>query len=78
MVVDQHNFEARRKRKAEMQAAKLTKVESHRFEFRFQSFQVEDVGKHGRSRKGTGWRYGVPLYDRQRGHSREVPDKVGL
>ena len=36
---------------------------------------VDDAGKDGRSRKGTGWRYGVPFYDRRRGEVK-IPTKV--
>lgn len=78
VVKHERAMEARRRAKAQKEATRITKVESDRFQFRFQTFQVEDVGKDGRSKKGTGWRYGVPLYDRQKGHSLEVPARVGL
>jgi hypothetical protein len=52
-----------------------TRVDASRFEFRFKDINVEDVGKDGRSRRGTGWRYGVPFYDRRRGEVK-IPTKV--
>lgn len=53
----------------------LTRVKAARCEFRFQDINVEDGGATGRSRKGTGWRYGVPFYDRRRGEVK-IPTKV--
>lgn len=44
-----------------------TRVRTDRYEFRFKQINVQDVGRLGRSRKGTGWRYGAPLQDRKRG-----------
>ncbi|KAB5559775.1 eukaryotic mitochondrial regulator protein-domain-containing protein [Coniochaeta sp. 2T2.1] len=52
-----------------------TRVKASRFEFRFKKINVEDVGKDGRSRLGTGYRYGVPFYDRRRGQVK-IPTKV--
>ena len=43
------------------------RVKTDRYEFRFKEINVDDVGRDGRSRKGTGWRYGAPLMDRKRG-----------
>jgi hypothetical protein len=54
---------------------KTTRVDSSRFQFRFQEINVDDVGRDGRSRKGTGYRYGVPFYDRRRGEVK-IPTKV--
>lgn len=51
------------------------RVNASRFEFRFKDINVDDVGKDGRSRQGTGWRYGVPFYDRRRGQVK-IPTKV--
>ncbi|KAF4965702.1 hypothetical protein FZEAL_10735 [Fusarium zealandicum] len=47
--------------------AQTTKVKTDRYEFRFKEINVDDVGRDGRSRKGTGWRYGAPFEDRKRG-----------
>ncbi|KAG5920713.1 hypothetical protein E4U53_003883 [Claviceps sorghi] len=44
-----------------------TRVKTDRYEFRFKEIVVDDVGRDGRSRKGTGWRYGAPFDDRKRG-----------
>ncbi|KAL5087567.1 hypothetical protein Trisim1_007790 [Trichoderma cf. simile WF8] len=44
-----------------------TKVTTDRYEFRFKEINADDVGRNGRSRKGTGWRYGAPFDDRKRG-----------
>ncbi|KAF7558513.1 hypothetical protein G7046_g5629 [Stylonectria norvegica] len=45
----------------------IKKVTTARYEFRFKEVNVDDVGRDGRSRKGTGWRYGAPFEDRKRG-----------
>lgn len=58
-----------------MEEKKLTRVDSNRFQFRFQEIEVDDVGHDGRSRKGTGWRYGAPLDDRKRG-AVKIPTSV--
>ncbi|KAI5463976.1 eukaryotic mitochondrial regulator protein-domain-containing protein [Mariannaea sp. PMI_226] len=42
-------------------------VKTDRYQFRFHPINVDDVGRNGRSRKGTGWRYGAPHEDRKRG-----------
>jgi hypothetical protein len=44
-----------------------TRVKTDRYEFRFKEINADDVGYNGRSRKGTGWRYGAPFDDRKRG-----------
>lgn len=44
-----------------------TRVATDRYEFRFKEINADDVGRTGRSRKGTGWRYGAPFDDRKRG-----------
>jgi Eukaryotic mitochondrial regulator protein len=42
-------------------------VESGRFDFKFKDVSVQWVGKDGRSRRGVGWRYGMPHEDRKPG-----------
>lgn len=54
---------------------RLTKHKSDRFEFRIKDFNSETVGEDGRSRRGTGWRYGVPLDDRKKG-AVKIPTQV--
>lgn len=44
-----------------------TRVKTDRYEFRIKEVAVDDAGRNGRSRKGTGWRYGAPFDDRKRG-----------
>ena len=56
-IVKQHEEEERR----------TTRVHTDRYEFRFKEVSVNDAGRDGRSRKGTGWRYGAPFDDRKRG-----------
>lgn len=46
---------------------RTTRVHTDRCEFRFKEISVDDAGRDGRSRKGTGWRYGASLDDRKRG-----------
>lgn len=66
---------AREVRRTQAEEAATTRVEGKRFEFRFKDMNADDVGRDGRSRKGTGWRYGVPFYDRRRGEVK-IPTKV--
>jgi hypothetical protein len=47
--------------------ATTIRVHTDRFEFRFKTFNGNDVGKDGRKRTAVGWRYGAPLDDRKRG-----------
>jgi len=58
-------------------AAKIQKVKTERFEFRFENVSVHSAGKDGKSIRGVGWRYGVPHFDRKRGQIKiptQVPD----
>jgi hypothetical protein len=62
--------ERKRQHEADREAARnaqIKRVETPRWEFRFTEANVEDAGKTGRGYNGVGWRYGVPLYDRNRG-----------
>jgi hypothetical protein len=54
-------------REREREEAKTKRVKTDRYEFRFKEINVDDVGRDGRSRRGTGWRYGAPFEDRKRG-----------
>ena len=45
-------------------------------EYRFEEVRVEDGGRFGRSRKGTGMPYGVPFDDRKKGKVK-IPTSVG-
>ena len=60
----------RASRIAEEEAARLTKVESGRFEFRFRDVNADVVGRTGKHPQGVGVRYGAPLQDRKRGLSK--------
>lgn len=70
------------KRLAEREAARRqraeenkVRIDSGRFEFRFEKINVDSSGKDGRARGGVGWRYGVPHNDRRRG-AVKIPTKV--
>lgn len=65
----------REQARREFEESKKKRVDSGRFEFRFEEINVDDAGRDGRSRKGTGWRYGMPFYDRRRGEVK-IPTKV--
>ncbi|TVY90775.1 37S ribosomal protein, mitochondrial [Lachnellula willkommii] len=70
--------EERREKRAAREAAaeaRVQKVESGRWEFRFTPINTDDAGKDGRGYRGVGWRYGVPLYDRSRGQIK-IPKSV--
>ncbi|KAM0450556.1 hypothetical protein ACHAPV_004836 [Trichoderma viride] len=54
-------------REAQREEEATTRVATDRYEFRFKEINADDVGRTGRSRKGTGWRYGAPFDDRKRG-----------
>ncbi|KAL6900153.1 eukaryotic mitochondrial regulator domain-containing protein [Trichoderma evansii] len=54
-------------REAQKEEEATTRVTTDRYEFRFKDINADDVGRTGRSRKGTGWRYGAPFDDRKRG-----------
>lgn len=75
-AVSEREIADRERRKTQLEEERTTRVDSGRFEFRFKDVNVDDVGKDGRSRKGTGWRYGVPFYDRKRGLVK-IPTSVG-
>lgn len=57
------------------EAAATKVVPGVRWDFKFREINVDDAGADGRGRRGTGWRYGVPLYDRRRGEVK-IPTKV--
>lgn len=54
-------------RQRDREEKQTKKIKTARYEFRFKEINVDDVGRDGRSRKGTGWRYGAPFEDRKRG-----------
>ncbi|KAL2020476.1 hypothetical protein VTK56DRAFT_8361 [Thermocarpiscus australiensis] len=66
---------ARRQARAQHDEERRVRVDTGRFEFRFEKINAEDVGRSGRSRRGVGWRYGVPFYDRKRGEVK-IPTSV--
>ncbi|KAK3898233.1 eukaryotic mitochondrial regulator protein-domain-containing protein [Staphylotrichum tortipilum] len=57
---------ARNFERARSKEARTVRVQTDRFEFRFEKIDSEAVGPKGRSRTAVGWRYGVPLMDRRR------------
>ncbi|KFY62354.1 hypothetical protein V496_04635 [Pseudogymnoascus sp. VKM F-4515 (FW-2607)] len=57
------------------EAAAVKVVPGVRWDFKFREVSVEAAGATGRGKDGTGWRYGVPLYDRRRGEIK-IPTKV--
>lgn len=57
------------------EAAAVKTVPGVRWDFKFREISVDAAGPTGRGKNGTGWRYGVPLYDRRRGEVK-IPTKV--
>jgi hypothetical protein len=57
------------------EAENVKVVSSQRWNFRFESINVEDAGRDGRGRRGVGWRYGNPHHDRERGEIK-LPTRV--
>ncbi|KAK0633760.1 eukaryotic mitochondrial regulator protein-domain-containing protein [Immersiella caudata] len=51
------------------------RVNTDRFQFRFEGISVDSSGKTGRHIRGVGWRYGVPHNDRKPG-AVKIPTKV--
>ncbi|KHO00443.1 Ribosomal protein S35, mitochondrial [Metarhizium album ARSEF 1941] len=67
-VLEEEDNVARRLAQEQAKEEQMTRrVKTDRYEFRFREIAVDDVGRDGRSRKGTGWRYGAPFDDRKRG-----------
>ncbi|KAI0447190.1 eukaryotic mitochondrial regulator protein-domain-containing protein [Xylaria telfairii] len=62
--------------KAAHEEKMTTRINTHRFEFRFKQFNSENVGPKGRSRRVVGWRYGTPHDDRSKGHQIKIPTSV--
>ena len=66
--------EAERK-KTEWEARTQRTVKGRRWDFMFQDISADEVGKDGRSRRGVGYRYGMPHTDRKRGEIK-IPTSV--
>lgn len=73
--ISQQMDEAKQVEAAEWEKKITTAVTSDRFEFRFKKMAVEDVGQDGRSRRGVGWRYGLPSEDRKKNQIK-IPTKI--
>ncbi|KAL2135023.1 hypothetical protein VTI74DRAFT_10060 [Chaetomium olivicolor] len=71
----EQEFAAKQRTRMQKAEERRLRVDSGRFEFRFEKINAEDVGPTGRSRRGVGWRYGVPFMDRKRGEVK-IPTKV--
>lgn len=76
--IKEEQREAKKKEVAAEEERRVTKVvprQGGKWEFRFKDISVQDVGKDGRSRKGVGFRYGLPAQDRKRGQIK-IPTRV--
>ncbi|EAQ90030.1 hypothetical protein CHGG_06649 [Chaetomium globosum CBS 148.51] len=69
-------FAEKQRARAVAAEGRKTRVNTGRFEFRFEKINAEDVGPTGRARKAVGWRYGAPHMDRRRGEVK-IPTHVG-
>ncbi|KAK3298134.1 eukaryotic mitochondrial regulator protein-domain-containing protein [Chaetomium fimeti] len=69
-------FAERQRERALAAEERKTRVNTGRFEFRFEKINAENVGPTGRARKAAGWRYGAPHMDRRRGEVK-IPTSVG-
>ena len=68
--------EARRETaRKELEARTQVVVPGRRWDFRFQSFAAENVGRKGRGKGAVGLRYGMPHEDRKRGQVK-IPTSV--
>ncbi|KAM0280166.1 hypothetical protein ACHAQH_004238 [Verticillium albo-atrum] len=72
---EEDRLREKHRKKVQLQEAQTSRVDTKRFEYRFQDVNVEVVGKSGRGHKGIGMRYGVPFNDRKRGRN-NVPLSV--
>jgi len=68
-------FAAKQHARAKFDEDRTLRVNSDRFEYRFQKINSEAVGPAGRARGAVGWRYGVPHMDRRRGEVK-IPTRV--
>ncbi|KAI4275586.1 MAG: hypothetical protein LQ337_003098 [Flavoplaca oasis] len=64
----------RREQKAAQEAA-AKKVDTPRWQFRFENIKAESAGRDGRAKGGVGARYGIPAQDRKKGQIK-IPTKV--
>ncbi|KAL8733195.1 MAG: hypothetical protein Q9166_002212 [cf. Caloplaca sp. 2 TL-2023] len=64
----------KREQKAKQEEA-AKKINTPRWQFRFENIKVESVGRDGRSQGGVGARYGIPPQDRKKGQIK-IPTKV--
>lgn len=66
---------AAEQKRLEWEARTKKTVQGRRWDFTFQDISADEVGKDGRSRKGVGYRYGMPHTDRKRGEVK-IPTSV--
>lgn len=74
MEKEERNTEKARKQRQWEERTQVT-VPGRRWDFKFQDFSAEKVGKDGRKRGAVGLRYGMPHTDRKRGQYK-LPQKV--
>ena len=67
--------EAKERKQKEIEAKTRVTVPGRRWDFKFEDFSAEKVGKNGRGRGAVGLRYGMPHNDRKRGLYK-LPTKV--
>ncbi|PNH37532.1 hypothetical protein VD0004_g9257 [Verticillium dahliae] len=72
---EEDRLKEKHQKKVQLEMSQTSRVDTKRFEYRFQDVNVEVVGKTGRGHKGVGARYGVPFDDRKRGRN-NVPLSV--
>lgn len=74
---DKENALAEEKERKQAAWAERTQrtVQGRRWDFKFQDISAEAVGRHGRSSKGVGHRYGMPHTERKRGEVK-IPTSV--
>lgn len=67
--------EEKQRKQKEWERRTQVVVQGRRWDFKFQDFSAEKVGKDGRRRDAVGLRYGMPHDDRKRGQYK-LPKKV--
>ncbi|KAM0325046.1 hypothetical protein ACHAQA_007583 [Verticillium albo-atrum] len=72
---EEDRVKEKHQKKVQLLESQTSRVDTKRFEYRFQDVNVDLVSKTGRGIKGVGVRYGVPFNDRRRG-SNNVPLSV--
>lgn len=71
----EESIKENQRRKEAAEASRTRTVEGKRWDFKFKDIVADSVGKDGRSRTASGWRYGQPYEDKKKGQVK-IPTRV--